>query len=261
MSNLKATIQSAAEVTGTVSTGGGKVDQAFDSTSKNAQSGVAIAGELEKKADKTTLTDYVKFTDYASADKAGIVQTDIARGIGIVPTDHKLYVNTLTTTDVKNRTGTIGVITMSLFNHAVKAALTDSNRISGMTEADKANARDVIGAEQKTRIIPWQSDSKDMTAYFPFITQYAQICDHELTTLSLSISGPVPVGYECSLTFQSGATATTITYPGTWFKFIGVDCDADGDFVASANTNYEVSFRNLSTDTETPLLVARVGVY
>ena len=35
----------------------------------------------------------------------------------------------------------------------------------------------------------------------------------------------------------------------------------DGDFVASANTNYEVSVRNLSTDTETPLLVARVGVY
>ncbi len=48
MSNLKATVQSAAEVTGTVSTGGGKVDQEFDSTSKNAQSGVAVAGELEK---------------------------------------------------------------------------------------------------------------------------------------------------------------------------------------------------------------------
>ena len=211
-----------------------------------------LAGELEK---------YVKFTDYASEEKAGVVQTDIAKGIGVAPTDHKLYVNTLTTTDIINRTDTIGVLSMSFLNTIVKAALTDSKRISNMTDSEKANARDVIGAEQKTTIVPWPSTSTEMSVNFPAITNYVQICDHEITALSLGVSGPVPVGYECSFTFQSGATATTITYPGNMFKFVGVDCDADGDFVASANTNYEVSIRNMSTNTNSPLLVARVGVY
>lgn len=276
---------------------GEKADQVFSSTSTNAQSGVAIAGELEKyvvketgkglssndytdaekqknanneaniatlilnKADNDTLIDYVKFTDYASEEKAGVVQTDIAKGIGVAPTDHKLYVNTLTTTDIINRTKTIGILPMSFLNTIVKAALTDSKRISNMTDSEKANARDVIWAEQKTTIVPWASTLTEMSVNFPGTTEYVQVCDHEITTLSLGVSGPVPVGYECSFTFQSGATATTITYPGNMFKFVGVDCDAAGDFVASANKNYEVSVRNLSTNTETPLLVARVGVY
>lgn len=252
MSNLKATIQAAAEVTGTVSTGGCKVDQEFDSTSKNAQSGVALAGELEK---------YVKFTDYASYSKAGVAKVDPVGLPGItINNDHVLALSPATSGNIDERTGTRAITPMNL-NVAVKAALSDSKRISNMTDAEKANARNVIGAEQKTTIVPLPSASKEMSVNFPGITKYAQICDHEITTLSLSVSGPVPVGHECSFTFQSGATATTITYPGTWFKFVGVDCDADGDFVASANTNYEVSFRNLSTDTETPLLVARVGVY
>lgn len=68
MSNLKATIQAAAEVTGTVSTGGGKVDQEFDSSSKNAQSGVAIAGELEKYVVKETGKG-LSSNDYTDAEK------------------------------------------------------------------------------------------------------------------------------------------------------------------------------------------------
>lgn len=207
------------------------------------------------------LSEYVKFTDYASEEKAGVVQTDIIRGIGVVPIDHKLYVNTLVTTDINNRTDTIGVLPMPLLNMAVKAALTDSHRITNMTASEQSNARDVIGAEQKTTIVPWASTLTEMSVNFPATTKFVQICDHEITALSLGVSGQVSVGYECSFTFQSGATATTITYPGNMFKFVGVDCDADGDFVASANTNYEVSVRNLSTNTNSPLLVARVGVY
>nr|DAQ28920.1 MAG TPA: hypothetical protein [Caudoviricetes sp.] len=297
MSNLKATIQAAAEVTGTVSTGGGKVDQEFDSTSKNAQSGVAIAGELEKyvvketgkglssndytdaekqknadneasitalqsnKVDNAALTDYVKFTDYASYSKAGVAKVDPVgtRGISI-DGDNFLTLVAASPGDIDGRTGKRAITPLTL-NMSIKAALTDSKRITGMTETEKSNARDVIGAEQKTTIVPWESTLTEMSANFPGITKYVQICDHDITTLSLGVSSAVPVGYECSFTFQSGATATTITYPGELFKFVGVDCDADGDFVASANTNYEVSVRNLSTNPETPLLVARVGVY
>lgn len=207
------------------------------------------------------LSKYVKFTDYASEEKAGVVQTDIRRGIGVVPIDHKLYVNTLVTTDINNRTDTIGVLPMSLLNMAVKAALTDSNRISGMTKIEKQYARDVIDAEQKTIVVPWPSSSTDMSVLIPTPTKFEQICDHDITAITLDVTSQVPVGYECSFTFQSGATATTITYSAAWFKFVGVDCDADGDFIASANTNYEVSIKNMSTNTNSPLLVARVGVY
>lgn len=296
MSNsLKAAIQAAAEVTGTVSTGGGKVDQEFDSTSKNAQSGVAIAGELEKyvvkepgkglssndytdaekkknennatkitalqsnKADKAALNNYVKFTDFAEKSKGGVVCVNDANGITLNQVK-ELEIYGALPIMIENRNSNCPITPKNL-NTAVKAALTDSKRITGMTDSEKANARDVIGAEQKTTIVPWASTLTEMSVNFPGITEYVQICDHDITTLSLGVSAAVPVGYECSFTFQSGATATTITYPGELFKFVGVDCDADGDFVASANTNYEVSVRNLSTNPETPLLVARVGVY
>lgn len=207
------------------------------------------------------LSEYVKFTDYASEEKSGVVQTDIRRGIGVVPIDHKLYVNTLVTTDINNRTDTIGVLPMALLNHAVRAALTDSHRISGMTKTEKQYARDVIDAGEKTIVVSWPSSSTDMSVIIPSSTEFEQICDHDITAITLDVTSQVPVGYECSFTFQSGATATTITYSAAWFKFVGVDCDADGDFVASANTNYEVSIRNMSTNTNSPLLVARVGVY
>ena len=273
------------------------VDQTFSSTSKNAQSGVAVAGELEKyvvketgkglssndytdaekkknadneenikalqsnKADNATLTDYVKFTDFASYSKAGVSKVDPVgtRGISI-DGDNFLTLVAASPGDIDGRTGKRAITPLTL-NMSVKAALTDSKRIFDMNETEKENARNVIGAEQKTTIIPWPTTSTEMTANFPGQTEYEQICDHEITALSFTVTGSVPVGYEFSLTFQSGATATTVTYPGNMFTFVGVDCDAEGDFVASTSKKYEISVKNLSTNTETPLLVARVGVY
>ena len=40
-----------------------------------------------------------------------------------------------------------------------------------------------------------------------------------------------------------------------------MDCDESGDFIPTANKNYEVIIKNLTTDEMTPVLVARVGVY
>ena len=323
MNNLKATIQAAAEVTGTVSAGGGGTDdQTFSSTSKNAQSGVAIAGELEKyqpklifdttpkngsnnpvtskgvysallrkvnsvngkslstndytdaekqknadnaasiatlnlnKADNSALLEYVKSTDYASADGAGIVQIDIKRGIGIVPTDHKLYVNTLITTDISNRTDTIGVLTMALLNHAVKAALTDDKRITDMTESEKINARGVIGAESKPYIM-YHANPGGVSLF----DREDHRISSNVTPIILVVPSSIGADYECSFSFQSGETATTLTYPGDTIKFVGVDCDESGDFIPTANRNYEVVIKNLATDGATPVLVARVGVY
>ena len=226
-----------------------------------ANNAASIAAMNLNKADNSALIDYVKFTDYASEDIAGVVKVRISKGIGISPLDQELYVNTLTTTDIINRTNTIGVFPMSFLNTIVKAALTDSKRISNMTDSEKENARDVIGAEQKTKIVPCPSEATTMTLLIPDSTKFERICDHDITAITLDVTSQVPVGYEFSFTFQSGATATTITYSAGWFKFVGVDCDTDGDFIASANTNYEVSIRNMSTNTNSPLLVARVGVY
>lgn len=207
------------------------------------------------------LSEYVKFTDYASYSKAGVAKVDPVGIPGItISNDQVLTLSPATSDNIGDRTGTRAITPMNL-NVAVKSALTDSKRIFDMTEAEKSNARDVIGAEQKTTIVPWVSTLTEMSVIIPSSTKFEQICDHDITAITLDVTSQVPVGYECSFTFQSGATATTITYSAAFFKFVGVDCDADGDFVASANTNYEVSIRNMSTNTNSPLLVARVGVY
>lgn len=68
--------------------------------------------------------------------------------------------------------------------------------------------------------------------------------------------------WECYLSFKSGATPTSLAYSATPIKWVGVDCDADGDFVPSANTNYEISLRVVNIDdSSNPVIVARVGVY
>lgn len=291
MSNLKATIQAAAEVTGTVSTGGGKVDQEFDSTSKNAQSGVAIAGELEKyvvketgkglssndyteaekkknennatsitalqsdKADKAALNDYVKFTDFASYSKAGVSKVDPVgtRGISI-DGDNFLTLVAASPGDIDDRTGKRAITPLTL-NMSVKAALTDSKRISDMTEAEKENACETIGAEKKA-IVSYPTTSSIVLSNKSDIRIPAST-----TTINLVLASAIPESYECCFSFQSGTTATTLTYPGDTIRFVGVDCDESGDFIPTANKNYEVVIKNLSTGVATPLLVARVGVY
>nr|DAF01616.1 MAG TPA: hypothetical protein [Caudoviricetes sp.] len=68
--------------------------------------------------------------------------------------------------------------------------------------------------------------------------------------------------WECYLSFKSGATPTSLAYSATPIKWVGVDCDADGDFIPSANTNYEISVRAVNEDSAgNPVIVARVGVY
>ena len=223
---------------------------------KNADNAASIATLNLNKADNSALLEYVKKTDYASADGAGIVQIDIKRGIGIVPTDHKLYVNTLIATDIKDRTGTIGVLPMVSLNHAVKAALTDDKRITDMTEPEKINARGVIGAESKPYIM-YHANPGGVSLH----DREDHRISSNVTPIMLVVPSSIGADYECCFSFQSGETATTLTYPGDTIKFVGVDCDENGDFIPTTNRNYEVIIKNLATDGATPVLVARVGVY
>ncbi len=67
----------------------------------------------------------------------------------------------------------------------------------------------------------------------------------ELSTLNLSLPATVPDIFECNVVFESGETATILSYPADTIEFIGDDCDADGDFVPAASTTYEINIKNL----------------
>ena len=68
-----------------------------------------------------------------------------------VDTDGALTVKEATATEITNRReiagNNSGLLSPKMTNNIVKAALTDDRRITDLTDAEKANARDVIGAE------------------------------------------------------------------------------------------------------------------
>lgn len=76
-------------------------------------------------------------------------------------------------------------------------------------------------------------------------------------SLNLTLPSTIPDDYECSLIFESGATATVLSYPAGSIKFIGDDCDAEGDFIPAADKGYEISIKNLGFDR----IIARVGAF
>lgn len=84
----------------------------------------------------------------------------------------------------------------------------------------------------------------------------------ELATLAITLPATIPENYTARLVFESGATATTLSYPADTIKFIGDGCDSEGDFVPAASTAYEVDIKYLGTNSAgTKRLVARVGAF
>lgn len=78
-----------------------------------------------------------------------------------------------------------------------------------------------------------------------------------IANLNLTLPSTIPDDYECSLIFESGDTATVLSYAADSIKFVGDDCDADGDFIPQANTAYEVNIKNLGYNR----IIARVGAF
>ena len=76
-------------------------------------------------------------------------------------------------------------------------------------------------------------------------------------TLNLALPSTIPDDYECSLIFESGATATVLSYPAGSIQFVGDDCDAEGDFIPATNTGYEINIKNLGFNR----IIARVGAF
>lgn len=79
--------------------------------------------------------------------------------------------------------------------------------------------------------------------------------------MELSTPSTISDTYECYLSFRSGENPTSLTYSATPIKWVGVDCDSDGDFVPSPNRVYEIGIRNVGNDSDgNPMVIARVGV-
>lgn len=92
------------------------------------------------------LSNYVKKTDYATASTVGVVKVPSTSGIEL-ESDGSIFVNAASVSEIAERTESRRPIVPANLNAAIKAALTDSNRISDMTDTEKSNARKVIGAD------------------------------------------------------------------------------------------------------------------
>ena len=66
-----------------------------------------------------------------------------------------------------------------------------------------------------------------------------------IANLNLTLPSTIPDDYECSFVFESGETATVLSYPSDTIEFFGDNCDKQGDFVPAQNTSYEVKIKNL----------------
>ena len=112
---------------------------------------------LELKANKTDIPttvasladagEYVKFTDYATDSKAGIIKGSSTYGLGILA-DGMGYVISASETDIKNKTTSYRPITPNKLDYAIKLGLT-TNALT-WSETDKATARTLISAISNT---------------------------------------------------------------------------------------------------------------
>lgn len=95
--------------------------------------------------------DVVKNTDYATANKSGVVVADIVGGISTAD-NGRLRIKQSEDVDITYRNSIYYPITPRKLNFAVKSALSDDRRISDMTDTEKENARGVIGASSKDEL-------------------------------------------------------------------------------------------------------------
>lgn len=91
------------------------------------------------------LSNYVQKTDYATATTAGVVKVPDDSGIEL-ETDGGICIKAANDSEIAARTESCRPVVPSNLNNAVKASLSDNNRINDLTDAEKTNARGVIGA-------------------------------------------------------------------------------------------------------------------
>lgn len=83
-----------------------------------------------------------------------------------------------------------------------------------------------------------------------------------MATLNLSLPETIPDDYNSRIVFESGDTATTLSYTADSIKFTGDDCDSSNVFIPAKNTSYEVDIKYLGVDSSgNKRIIARVGAF
>lgn len=83
-----------------------------------------------------------------------------------------------------------------------------------------------------------------------------------MASLNLSLPETIPDDYNSRIVFESGETATTLSYTAGSIKFTGDDCDSSNAFVPAASTSYEVDIKYLGLDSSgNKRIIARVGAF
>lgn len=83
-----------------------------------------------------------------------------------------------------------------------------------------------------------------------------------MASLNLSLPETIPNDYNSRIVFESGETATTLSYTAGSIKFTGDDCDSSNALVPAKNTSYEVDIKYLGLDSSgNKRIIARVGAF
>lgn len=83
-----------------------------------------------------------------------------------------------------------------------------------------------------------------------------------MASLNLSLPETIPDDYNSRIVFESGETATTLSYTAGSIKFTGDDCDSSNAFIPAASTSYEVDIKYLGLDSSgNKRIIARVGAF
>lgn len=83
-----------------------------------------------------------------------------------------------------------------------------------------------------------------------------------MASLNLSLPETIPDDYNSRIVFESGETATTLSYTAGSIKFTGDDCDSSNALVPAKNTSYEVDIKYLGLDSSgNKRIIARVGAF
>lgn len=83
-----------------------------------------------------------------------------------------------------------------------------------------------------------------------------------MASINLSLPETIPNDYNSRIVFESGETATTLSYTAGSIKFTGDDCDSSNALVPAKNTSYEVDIKYLGLDSSgNKRIIARVGAF
>ena len=93
------------------------------------------------------LADYVKNTDYATKDTAGVVKINNNYGVNISPSTQQLQVAAASNSQIDNKASTFNPIVPYRLDYAVKVGMTTNTE--EWTEEEKTSARDLINAQEK----------------------------------------------------------------------------------------------------------------